>query len=83
MAGLLFRGVCRGPKLTEVELNKRLLRVEETAGYLSISPRTIYNEISRGTCPLKAKKLGMRALFDLNDLDAYVDSIPHEKEDRP
>ena len=67
----------------EVELNKRLLSVEEAAGYLSISPRRIYNETSKGTFPVKPKRWGKRVLFDIKDLDAYVDALPHQGEERP
>ena len=71
------------PRLMEAKLQKRLLSVEEAAAYLSISPRTIYNETSRGTFPIKPKRWGKRVLFDLKDLDAYVDALPHQGEDRP
>ena len=66
----------------EVKLNKRLLSVEEAAGYLSISPRTIYNEISKKTFPVKPKRWGKRVLFDVRDLDTYIDSMPHEGEEK-
>jgi predicted DNA-binding transcriptional regulator AlpA len=57
---------------------KRLLSVEETAVYLSLSPRTIYNGIapkSKIPFPIKPKRWGKRVLFDIKDIDRYVDSL--------
>jgi predicted DNA-binding transcriptional regulator AlpA len=58
--------------------NKRLLSVEETAAYLSISKRSIYNGIapkSKAPFPIKPKRWGKRVLFDVRDIDRYVDSL--------
>ena len=57
---------------------KRLLNVEETAVYLGISPRTLYNGIapkSRNPFPVKPKRIGKLVRFDIQDLDRYVDSL--------
>jgi len=57
---------------------KRLLSVEETAAYLGISPRTIYNKIGRRTktmFPIKPKRIGRLVRFDLKDIEDYIDSI--------
>jgi excisionase family DNA binding protein len=58
--------------------SKRLLSVEEAAIYLGLSPRTIYNAIapnSKNPFPVKAKRYGKRVLFDVRDLDLFVDSL--------
>ena len=57
---------------------KRLLSVAETARYLNISKRTIYNKICRNSknpFPFKIKRIGRLPKFDIRDLEAYVDSI--------
>jgi excisionase family DNA binding protein len=57
---------------------KRLLSVEETAQYLGLSPRTIYNQISRKAkrrFPIKPKRIGKLVKFDLQELEKYVDSL--------
>jgi len=57
---------------------KRLLSVEETAEYLGISPRTIYNSVapkSQRPFPIKHKKIGKLVKFDIRDLDQYIDSL--------
>lgn len=57
---------------------KRLLNINETAAYLGLSPRTIYNGIapkSRKPFPVKPKRIGKLVRFDIRDLDQYVDSL--------
>lgn len=64
-------------KITEKSM-KRLLSISETAVYLGLSPRTIYNAIapkSKRPFPVKAKRIGKLVRFDVKDLDVYVDSI--------
>ena len=61
-----------------MEKLKRLLSVEETACYLGISPRTIYNGISLKTkkpFPIKVKRYGRKPLFDIRELDKWVNSL--------
>ena len=58
--------------------DKRLLSVEETAAYLGLSPRTIYNGIApkaRVPFPIKPKRWGKRVLFDIRSLDSFVDAL--------
>ena len=67
-----------GHRIDNVTLPKRLLSVEETASYLGISDRTIYNQICRKAkkrFPIKPKRIGKRILFDINEIDQYVDSL--------
>ena len=57
---------------------KRLFTVEETAHYLGLSPRTIYNAVapkSKIPFPVKPKRIGKLVRFDVRDLDRYVDSL--------
>jgi excisionase family DNA binding protein len=59
-------------------MKRRLMSVEETAEYLGISPRTIYNRISRGSkapFPIRVRKIGKLIKFDVKDIEAYVDSL--------
>ena len=59
--------------MTEIE--RRLLTVEETALYLKISPRTIYNSIAPGSkrpFPVKAKRIGRAVRFDLRELETFL-----------
>ena len=57
---------------------KRLLSVKETAAYLGISERTIYNQIHRQAkkkFPVKPKRIGKLVKFDIRDLERYVESL--------
>ncbi len=57
---------------------RRLLSVNETAKYLGISPKTIYNGVHRRAevrFPVKPVRQGRRVLFDIRDLESYVDSL--------
>ena len=57
---------------------KRLLSVDETASYLGLSPRTIYNGIapkSKNPFPVKPKRIGKLVRFDIRDLDTFVESL--------
>ncbi|MBW2096595.1 MAG: helix-turn-helix domain-containing protein [Deltaproteobacteria bacterium] len=57
---------------------KRFLSVQETAQYLGISPQTVCNKISCATehqLPLKPKRIGRRVLFDIDDLNKYLESL--------
>jgi excisionase family DNA binding protein len=63
----------------EKELSKkRLLSVEETAAYLGISPRTVYNQIclkAKKKFPVRPKRIGRIIRFDLQDLDRYIETL--------
>ncbi len=48
---------------------KRLLSVEETASYLGISARTIYNRVapkSKNPFPVRPKRIGKLVRFDIS-----------------
>ena len=62
-------------------IKPRLLSVDQSAGYLGISPKTIRNGLgpkARDPFPVKPKRAGKRVLFDIRDLDAYIDSLTCE-----
>ena len=59
-------------------VRRRLLNVEETALYLNISPKTIYNQTGRKAkrrFPVPFKKFGRRVLFDIRDLQKFVSEL--------
>lgn len=56
---------------------KVLLSVNETAEYLGISVRTIYNHTYPGAekpFPIKHYRIGKLLKFDLNDINKWLDS---------
>ena len=57
---------------------KRLYSVEEAAHYLGLSPRTIYNGVapkSKNPFGVKPRRIGKKVLFDIKDLNRYIDSL--------
>ncbi|MCE5335255.1 MAG: helix-turn-helix domain-containing protein [Desulfobacteraceae bacterium] len=57
---------------------RRLLPIEEAAAYLGLSPRTLYNGCGRRSktpFPVRPKRIGRKLLWDVRDLDAYIDSL--------
>ena len=61
------------------ELKPRLIDIEQTAKYLSLSPKTIRNRIgpkAKNPFPVKPKRVGRKVLFDIRDIDRYIDSMP-------
>jgi excisionase family DNA binding protein len=59
-----------------VKANRRLLTIKETAAYLGISARTIYNTLKE--FPVRPLRLGRAVRFDLRDLDAYIEGLKNE-----
>lgn len=59
-------------------MEKRMLSIADTAIYLGLSKRTLYNGIapkSKKPFPVKPKRIGDRVLFDVKDLDSYIDTL--------
>ena len=54
---------------------KRLLSIPEAAEYLGLAPRTVRNELSRKTFPVRPVKHGGKVLFRREDLDRYIDGL--------
>jgi len=64
------------------EQPKRLLSVKESAYYIDLSPRTLYNRIAPGSkdpFPIKPVRQGKRISFDIRDLDAWIDRLKSEQ----
>lgn len=61
-----------------VEIQPRLLDIRQTAKYLSIAPQSIYNgrtKDAKNPFPVKAKRFGRRLLWDVRDLDAFIEQM--------
>ena len=56
-----------------VVVNKRLLNAKSAADYLSISRALLYQWNSKGKIP--SVRINSRRLFDVIDLDKFVDSL--------
>jgi predicted DNA-binding transcriptional regulator AlpA len=49
--------------------DKQWVGVQELAGVLGLSSKTIRNQLSAGTFPLKPRRVGGKVLFRLSDLE--------------
>lgn len=54
------------------QMKKRLLNVKEASEYTGLAVGTLYNQVSRREIPFV--KLGKKLLFDLQDLDDWINS---------
>jgi len=65
----------------EIDIKPRLLSVEQTAKYLSLAPKTLRNRLgpkAPSPFPVRPKKIGGRVLFDIKDLNAFIDQLTDE-----
>ena len=60
-----------------VIMNKRLLDARPAADYLSIGKTLLYQLAAKGKIP--GIKINSRRLFDVNDLDEFVDKLKSEQ----
>lgn len=61
------------------EIAPRMLSVDDAARYIGIASKTIRNRIgpkAKIAFPVKPKRIGGRVLFDVKELDAYLDILP-------
>ena len=61
------------------EIKPRMLSVDEAARYVGLAAKTIRNRIgpkAEKPFPVRPKRIGGRVLFDVKDLDQYLDALP-------
>lgn len=61
------------------ERKPRMLSFRESAAYLGIAEKTLRNKSGTKAAnpfPVKPKHIGGRVLFDMKDLDTYLDNLP-------
>jgi predicted DNA-binding transcriptional regulator AlpA len=60
----------------DLKLSRRaLLSIPEAAEILSLSPKTIRNQLSAGTFPIRPVRAAGGVRFRLADVTSYVDSL--------
>ena len=55
--------------------NKRMLDFKDLSEYLCLSVQTIKNKYYAGQFPIPAKKIFSKVLFDIRDVDKYIDKL--------
>ena len=61
------------------ERKPRMLTVRDSAAYLGIAEKTLRNRLghrSPNPFPVKAKHIGGKVLFDVKELDEYLNKLP-------
>jgi excisionase family DNA binding protein len=71
MIGLVVESAVRKALSNGETATRRLLTVEETAVYLSLSERQIQNMISARSLPVVRQ--GRRVMVDIRDLDRWIE----------
>jgi predicted DNA-binding transcriptional regulator AlpA len=59
-------------------LEKRWLDIKEAADRMTISHRTLYNRTglkSKNPFPVRPKRVGRRLIFDVKEIDAFMESL--------
>ena len=69
IADAVEAGVRKALNVSEVT-NRRLLSIEESAVYIALSKREVYNMIAAGD--FQAVSHGRRKLVDIRDLDTWI-----------
>jgi len=63
-------------KEDKTDETKKLLKVTDLSRKFGISPRTIYNQLSHGTFPIKPIRIGKRLLrWRRRDVEKYLESL--------
>ncbi len=54
---------------------KRMLDISDLATRIGLKPQTIRNKLNCGTFPIKTKKIGRKLLWDIGDVDKFLDGL--------
>ena len=55
----------------------RMLNIKQCAWYMGLAEKTVRNKLSDGTFPVRPKSHCAKVLFDIRDIDRYLDSLPN------
>ena len=58
-----------------VKKMKRMLDINEIAIRIGLKRQTIRNKLNCGTFPIKTKKIGRKLLWDIKDVDGFLDNL--------
>jgi hypothetical protein len=67
------------PKLIKTgAIRPRLLSIADAALYLGLAPKTLRNRLSdkKDPFPVKPRYYGGKPLFEVSELDVWIDSLP-------
>ena len=56
--------------------DKRLVSVNTLAEYIDSTPGSVRVQMSKGILPFPSIKFGRKVLFDLEDVDRWIETLP-------
>jgi excisionase family DNA binding protein len=71
------------PALADLGIAPRLLKREQAAAYLSVSPNTFDEMVRDGRMPRPKLLGGRRRAWDIRALDVAIDQLPIDGSDAP
>lgn len=54
---------------------KRMLDIKDLSERIGLKPQTIRNKLNCGTLPIKTKRIGRKLLWDIQDVDRFLDGL--------
>lgn len=54
---------------------KRMLTISELSTRIGLKPQTVRNKLNCGTFPIKTKRIGRKLLWDIKDVDRFLDGL--------
>ena len=54
---------------------KRMLNIRELSTRIGLKPQTVRNKLHAGTFPIKTKRIGRKLLWDIKDVDRFLDGL--------
>lgn len=68
--------VARKRNQNKKKISRRMFNFEELGQYIGLSPQTIKNKFYAGEFPIPAKRILSKILWDVKDVDKYLDDLP-------
>ncbi len=56
--------------------SKRMMNFDELGEYIGLRPQTIRNKFYSGEFPIPAKRIFSKILWDIKDVDKYLEKLP-------
>jgi len=53
----------------------RMIDINDLATRIGLKPQTIRNKLNCGSFPIKTKKIGRKLLWDIRDVDEFLDGL--------